>query len=1091
MKKPLLGCWAAITAAVSNESLSGAPISFLPQNSAACHRAACPFLSNYSIKRGLYCITRSSRKGPDSLTQQAPCRNNPPRLKGLSSSTTPAFPVSPWRRHFASNCLFLEDKRGLSASGLGCVASPSSGPPSQLSPTRAFLQASISSPVSPSAVSEMENTAGASVTGTVAVAEPEKQQQSLVLRPSKEPKEKRRLDYKPTEFLIDKAYLDFKLHPEETCVTSRLSMRRRAGTPPAELRLDGEGLELKGLWVDGKQLSGGVKRLPKEYYLDAEGNLYIPSSALPEEADKTFEIMTKVSIHPKTNLKLSGLYMTNDLFCTQCEAEGFRRITYYLDRPDVMALFTVRLEADISKFPTLLSNGNRVEGGPVEGGPPGHHFAVFEDPHKKPCYLFALVAGPLASVKDTFTTMSGKTVKVEVFSEGSETQKLAFALESVKRSMAWDEQTFGLEYDLDVFNIVCVRDFNMGAMENKGLNIFNSSLLLADPKSTTDAEYERILGVVGHEYFHNWTGNRVTCRDWFQLTLKEGLTVFRDQLFSAAMGSAAVKRIQDVSYLRAHQFPEDSGPMSHPIRPESYVAMDNFYTLTVYEKGAEVIRMMHTLLGAEGFRKGMDLYFKRHDGEAVTCDDFQAAMADASARDFTQFGRWYCQAGTPEVEVIEHSYDASAKVFTLRLRQRTPPTPGQPNKLPVVIPVKIGLLGRESKTDLLNPSTQVLEFTEEEQTFVFKDILEPCIPSLFRDFSSPVKVLPWQPEEDIAFLMAYDSDAFNRWQAANTLAYRLLLGKTKALIRTKQQEGDTTEDTEKLSSLSSVYKTAFKSALTDTKCDKSIKALTLEPPSFDVLAQDLSPIDPEALQETLISVRLELASEFKEALLELYRQLTLPVGTKETLDAENVARRRLRNVLLRMLSAPGDREAAERAYTHFSTAMCMTDRYAGLTALADMRQPEREKALKEFFEEAAGDPLMIDKWFRAQAAANLPDQVERVAGLRAHPSFTLKNPNRLRNLLSAFIFNRHHFHRKDGAGYKLIGDAVLEVDTFNPQSAASLAGSFLQWRRFDAGRQKLMQAQLERIRDAPGISPDTLEIVQRALKAAEQETKTE
>ncbi|XP_026194050.1 puromycin-sensitive aminopeptidase [Cyclospora cayetanensis] len=650
--------------------------------------------------------------------------------------------------------------------------------------------------------------------------------------------------------------------------------------------------------------------------------------------------------------------------------------------------------------------------------------------------------------------------------------------------MAWDEKVFGLEYDLDVFSVVCVRDFNMGAMENKGLNIFNSSLLLADRKTTTDAEYERILGVVGHEYFHNWTGNRVTCRDWFQLTLKEGLTVFRDQLFSADMCSAAVKRIEDVTFLRAHQFPEDSGPMSHPIRPETYIAMDNFYTFTVYEKGAEVIRMLHTLLGPEGFRKGMDLYFKRHDGQAVTCDDFRAAMADANGRDFSQFERWYSQSGTPEVEVLEQQYDASARRYTLRLRQHTPSTPGQKGKLPLVIPIKVGLIGKNSKKDLLTPPTQVLEFTEREQSFEFTDINEPCVPSLFRDFSAPVKVLPYRTDEDTAFLMAFDSDPVNRWDASNTLAFKLLLERSKFLSSNNlAQEG--------MPPLSKIYTEAFRTTLADEQCDRSIKALTLQLPSWEVLSQEMSPIYPDALQLALKTARLELYSAFKSELSALYERLTLPEDdAEEALDAANVARRRLRNVVLRLLSAPGDEEAAARAYNHFTASKCMTDRYAALLALADMPQPQREKALEEFFQEAAGNPLMLDKWFRAQAGSDLDDQVERVAELQKHSAFTSKSPNRLRSLFSAFVFNRPHFHRADGKGYKLISDVVIEVDAFNPQAAARLAGAFLQWQRFDTDRQELMKKQLRRIKEAPGLSPDTLEIVQRALKPAEEQTAT-
>ncbi|KAL8441869.1 hypothetical protein Emed_007463 [Eimeria media] len=1141
MRMGLVACWAAVASAAVGRAAAAAaaaaggvaPPSLPPSSSfRSVFRSYCSFLE----RRRLQCSKDAELRG-NTLTPSA-YSSNPPRAAAAVQPTSAAVPPNcskGFLRHLSgprAGSAVSHTPPAAAAAAAAAAAVP--GRASDLKPALSntlpsqALRVSPHSVLSPSsAVRTMATAAsGSSVTAT-SPATADKQQESLVLRPTKAPKEKRRLDYKPTDFLIDKVNLDFQLHPEETLslfaaaadtlqvlvsraagllwlqVTSTLTMRRREGTPPAVLRLDGEGLLLKALYVDGKKLEGGpapsaqggaggapqdggasVHAHSDRFFLDEEGALYIPAAALPEAAGKPFEVKSQVAVNPRKNLKLSGLYVTNELLCTQCEAEGFRRITFFLDRPDVMALYTVRLEADEKQYPTLLSNGNRVKGGPVEGSP-GRHYAVFEDPHKKPCYLFALVAGPLASVKDTFPTKSGKEVKVEVFSEGGETQKLEFALEAVKRSMAWDEKVFGLEYDLEVFNVVCVRDFNMGAMENKGLNIFNSSLLLADPKTTTDAEYERILGVVGHEYFHNWTGNRVTCRDWFQLTLKEGLTVFRDQLFSAAMGSHAVKRIEDVCYLRAHQFPEDSGPMSHPIRPESYIAMDNFYTLTVYEKGAEVIRMMHTMLGAEGFRKGMDLYFKRHDGQAVTCDDFRAAMADANGKDLTQFERWYSQSGTPEVEVLEQKYDPQAKTFTLRLRQQTKPTPGQPEKLPLVIPVRLGLIGKESKRDLFDPPSKVLEFTKEEETFVFEDIKEPCVVSLLRDFSAPVKLRPFQTDEETAFLMSHDSDAFNRWQAANTLAHKLLLQGARHLI---QKRGDGEEA--KMPPLSEIYKNAFKTALLDEACDQSIKALTLQLPSWEVLSQELSPIDPDALHKAILSARLELAEAFKGPLSEVYKQLTLPAGTEETLEAPDVARRRLRNVLLRLLSTPGDAEAAERAYQHFKNATCMTDRYAALLSLADMQQPQREKAFQEFFEEAAGDPLMLDKWFRAQAGSDLPDQVERVAALQRHDSFTMRNPNRMRALLSVFTFNRRHFHRADGAGYKLIGDAVIEVDAFNPQAAARLAGSFLQWRRFDSERQKLMQAQLERIRDAPGTSPDTLEIVQRALKPVEADNKT-
>ncbi|KAF4640489.1 putative aminopeptidase N [Toxoplasma gondii] len=921
--------------------------------------------------------------------------------------------------------------------------------------------------------------------GSVTATETQQQLEGshVVLKPTKQPVEKHRLDYKPTDFLIDFVDLDFDLYDDRTKVTSTLTMHRREQTPPTDLVLDGEDLELESVELDGNALSmhstetqkAGDKRV---YSLDVDGRLVIAADLLPQEAEKKFKVKTVVYVRPKENLQLMGLYKSGALLVTQCEAEGFRRITYFLDRPDVMSLFKVRLAADEKACPVLLSNGNMVESGKVEGEK-GRHFAVFEDPFQKPCYLFALVAGDLKSISQSFTTMSGRNVKVSIFSEPEDSSKLTWALESVLKSMKWDEERFGREYDLDVFNVVCAKDFNMGAMENKGLNIFNAALLLADPSTTTDAEYQRILNVVGHEYFHNWTGNRVTCRDWFQLTLKEGLTVFRDQLFTADMCSAAVKRIEDVVFLRSRQFAEDSGPMAHPIRPETYIAMDNFYTATVYDKGAEVIRMYHTLLGEAGFRKGMDLYFKRHDGKAVTCDDFRAAMADANGRDLGQFERWYLQAGTPEVTVSEAVFQPERKKFKLTLKQRTPPTPGQVEKHPFHIPIKVGLIGKTSKRDILSPPTKVLELTEAEQTFEL-DAAEDCVLSFLRDFSAPVKVKHEQTDEDIAFLMAHDSDDFAKWQAAHTLASGLLKHRAE---QWREKQGEDVE----FARLPKIYVEAFKQTLLEQGRDRSIQAYTLRLPDRDGVAQEMEPIDPLALKEATESVRREVGQLLKSDLLKVYASLSAPESeAEESRDQSEVSRRRLRNVVLYFLTGERDKEAAALAMNHFKSAKGMTEKYAALSILCDIEGPERTAALEQFYRDAKGDPLVLDKWFAVQALSDVRNVTETVKELQKHADFTAKNPNRLRALIFSFTRNPQ-FHNKDGAGYALLADSVLAVDRFNPQIAARGAGAFLQWKKYDETRQREMLKQLRRIANAPGLSVDTLEIVQKALAGAPEE----
>ncbi|KAL8437621.1 hypothetical protein ACSSS7_000827 [Eimeria intestinalis] len=761
------------------------------------------------------------------------------------------------------------------------------------------------------------------------------------------PGEKFRDEYTPSPFMIETVDLVFELGDEYTQVSSNMTMWRVEGTPAVDLVFDGEDLELMALEVDGKVLKKAKtgeeaeesqeKKIeqarPQGYEVLSDGHLMIRKSLLPAKDNVPFVVKTMVKIKPKSNLKLRGLYVSKDTLVTQCEAEGFRRITYYLDRPDVLAKFTVRLEADQEKYPVLLSNGNKIEEGPIPDST-GRHFAVYQDPFLKPSYLFALMAGKLASINGFFSTKSGKNVKINLYSEKKSAPKLRWALDSVKKAMKWDEDEYGREYDLDEFNVGCVSDFNAGAMENKGLNIFNCSLLLADPKTTTDAEYERVLAVVGHEYFHNWTGNRVTLSDWFQLTLKEGLTVFREQQFMAAMANAAVQRIQYVLKIVNNQFAEDDSPMAHPIRPESYVSMDNFYTTTVYDKGAEVVRI-----------KGMDRFFEHHDGEAATCDDFLHDMEDANEVDLSQFSLWYSQAGTPRLEVVHTKFHRQAQLFEISLTQHTPPTPGQPDKRAVVIPIKIGLLGKTNKADLLNPPTMVLHMTKATQTFKLQNVKQDCVPSILRDFSAPVHLIyPEQSTEDLAFLMAYDTDPVNRWQASQTLAKRIILHRAKIAGNS---------DHPVFPKLPSEYVFSLREILRHDKLDNALKAQTLLLPEWDVLARDLKPINPDALHAALRSVAYDVGEEVKTELIRLYKKLTLPEGESNLeLTPEAIAKRKLRNTLLFFLSAERDLHSSEMAYEHIQNSTSMTDKYAALVLLADMPYQEREMAFRRFYANA-------------------------------------------------------------------------------------------------------------------------------------------
>ncbi len=869
-----------------------------------------------------------------------------------------------------------------------------------------------------------------------------------------------RQDYQPPAFVIDAVRLHFELEPEHTTVRTSMKVRRN-GPHTGPLVLQGQRLELLRVAVDGEL------RSPSQYAVDDA------SLTLPEVPD-AFELETVVRIKPHENTELAGLYRSGDTYCTQCEAEGFRRITYFLDRPDVMARYSTTIVADKAKYPVLLSNGNAIERRDLDGG---RHSVTWEDPFPKPSYLFALVAADLSCKEGTFTTRSGREVKLEIWVEHQNIDACDHAVESLQKSMAWDEKVFGLEYDLDIYMIVAVSDFNMGAMENKGLNVFNAKYVLARPDTATDDDYEAVEGVIGHEYFHNWTGNRVTCRDWFQLTLKEGLTVFRDEQFTADMTSPAVKRIQDVLVLRTAQFAEDASPTAHPIRPDTYIEMNNFYTATVYNKGAEVIRMMHTLLGEQGFRKGMDLYFERHDGQAVTCDDFRAAMADATGRDLEQFELWYSQSGTPRLRV-HGEHDAAAQTYRLTLEQLAPAVGGPSSYQPMHIPVATGLLDAAGADLPLTPAdpsvvvrgtTAILELTTARQSFTFEGVTQPPLPSVLRGFSAPVRLEQERSAEDLALAMAHDADAFNRWDAAQTFAADLLLG-----LATCHRDGSTLE-------ADPGFVRAFGALLDDAELDPSLAALALVLPGERVLGQRQDEVDVDGLHAARTFLRKALADTHAPRLWEIYRDLharTRPyVQSKEANGF-----RRLKNVALGYLLATGDETAVQAARAQFGDADNMTDAQAALSMLVHQNHPARDEAVAAFYERWKAQPLVIDKWFAVQALGQLPDALQRVHALRNHPDMTLSNPNRIRSLMGTFsVRNQVRFHAADGAGYTLLADTILELDPINPQVAARLCSAFMSWRRFDEGRRAKMQAALRRIRDTEGLSRDVLELTSKAL----------
>ncbi len=874
-------------------------------------------------------------------------------------------------------------------------------------------------------------------------------------------------DYQPAPYLIDRTELDIRLHPSETEVAARLAMRPNPATKGRHgpLVLNGEKLRLVSLAIDGEAL-------PESAYQLGEGSLTI---AHPPGKPFTLEVTSVCN--PEANKALTGLYRSGTLYCTQCEPEGFRRITYYLDRPDVLAEYRVRLEGDARENPVLLSNGNLVEEGEL---PSGRHYAVWDDPFPKPSYLFALVGGKLGSIEDSFTTRSGRKVELRVYCEPGKEDRCGWAMESLKRAMKWDEERFGLEYDLDIFIIVAVSDFNMGAMENKSLNIFNDKLILASPEMATDREYESIEAVIGHEYFHNWTGNRVTCRDWFQLCLKEGLTVFRDQEFTSDLRLRGVKRIEDVFHLRAQQFTEDGGPLAHPVRPESFIEINNFYTRTVYDKGAELCRMIMTIVGEQGFRKGLDLYFKRHDGTAATVEDFVAAMADANKADLGQFMLWYSQGGTPELTCrLTHSVDKKAAKLTVKQALR--PTPGQPKKKPMHIPLRLGFLdgsGNDVPLTLEDGTIikdGVLHLRKRSESFTFTGLSERPTPSLLRGFSAPVNLTANLSDRDLEFLIANDSDQFNRWQSAQTLAMKSLKAMTAA-IRAGQNKRPSPR-----------FAKALGQVIEDDALEPAFRALMLSVPSFRDIALAIgSDIDPEAVYQARYRFRESLGKVLKPVLKEIYEGHEI---TEDYVpDAEGTGKRALRNAALALLSLAGGRSAVSRLRDHYKRATNMTDTMAVLEIFGEIDAPARDAVLNSFYRRWKNDPLVLDKWFSVQVRSPLHGTPAFVAELTKHPQFSIKNPNRVRAVLGAFAGGNHvQFHAPDGGGCRLIADTVLELDRFNSLMAARLLGSFEMWRMLEPGRQEAARRQLERIGGAKDLSRDVYEITAKMLKEPEKQ----
>ncbi len=854
--------------------------------------------------------------------------------------------------------------------------------------------------------------------------------------------------YQPPAWKVLHVNLDFDLREGETLVKARLTIEN-SHSRETDMFLNGENLELVEIRVNGSALD------ESQYQVTEKGlDLISPP--------KAFELETLTRIYPEKNTALEGLYRSSGMYCTQCEAEGFRKITWFPDRPDVMASFTTRVEADKASYPVLLSNGNPLESGELDNG---RHYAVWNDPFPKPCYLFALVAGDLKAVSGQHTTPSGRDIELNIYVEEENIDKCDHALKSLINAMKWDEQNYGREYDLDIYNIVAVNDFNMGAMENKGLNIFNSKYVLAKQDTATDRDFQGIEAVIAHEYFHNWTGNRITCRDWFQLSLKEGFTVFRDQCFSADMGSEHVKRIEDVRLLRAHQFAEDASPMAHPVRPASYIEINNFYTVTVYEKGAEVVRMQANLLGAEKFRRATDLYFERYDRQAVTTDDFMGCMQDTLGRDMSQFQHWYDYAGTPELKV-QGKYDAVDKRFDLNVSQSCPDTPEKTGKPPFFIPFAVGLLDKQGN-DLVG--TSMLELTESEQVFAFDNIDAEPVPSLLRGFSAPVKVSYQYTDEQLMFLMENDTDGFSRWDAAQLLSQRILL----SMIKQYQDKGPLEVPPE--------YIQAFRNTLLDEKSDKALIAEVITLPSESYLGDQMQQVDVDAIFSARNALKQKVAVALYDELQAVYQHNEESGDYR--INSEAIAQRTLKNTVLSYLVKSGNAEAEQRCLRQYESAQNMTDTMAAFSLITDSDFEQRQPIIDDFEQRWKHDALVMDKWFAAQATSSRENTLDQVKQLMNHELFSIRNPNKVRSLIGAFCGgNPIRFHQADGAGYSFLADNVIELDKLNPQIAARMLRILSRWNRYDKNRQNLMKTQLEKITGVDSISSDVFEIASKSLE---------
>tara|TARA_B100000686_G_C16800216_1_gene985391 strand:+ start:251 stop:2941 length:2691 start_codon:yes stop_codon:yes gene_type:complete len=882
-------------------------------------------------------------------------------------------------------------------------------------------------------------------------------------------------DYRPPAFLIETTDLEFNLYEDCTRVVSRLlfKLNEDEGSIYADsLVLDGHNLELEKLYIEGKELSD------QEYSLNNETLTINSLKNLLGGRPITFRLECHTLIQPQKNSALEGLYKSKKMFCTQCEAEGFRRITYYLDRPDVMSLFTTKITAEKSRYPILLSNGNKVASGVVEGNP-ARHWVRWEDPFKKPCYLFALVAGDLVSLDDSFVTRSHREIQLQIFVENKDLDKCDHAMLSLKKAMKWDEEVYGREYDLDHFMIVAVDDFNMGAMENKGLNIFNTSCVLANPKTTTDLAFQRVEAVVAHEYFHNWSGNRITCRDWFQLSLKEGFTVFRDSEFSADMGSRTVKRIEDVAFLKTVQFAEDAGPMAHSVRPDSYMEISNFYTVTIYEKGSEVVRMIHQILGEDNFRKGTDLYFDRYDGQAVTTEEFVLSMEEVSGIDLQQFRNWYSQAGTP-ILTVTGTYDSISKTFALNFEQKCPPTPGQKEKKPFYIPIRIGLLDKQGKEielsiqdrpDLAIGKDLVLPLTDASQHFIFENIKEEPTPSLLRNFSAPVRINYPYTTEELYFLAVHDTDGFNRWNAVQLLAINVLA----------ELEDDPAKEVPEI--FVKTFIGIAEDALSQGTVDKAMLAHLLTLPTEGFLIEQAKIANVDAIHAAREKVANYLGFQLKELFIRIYQENNA-VGVYQV-DSASIAKRALKNLSLGYLVRTDDEIWIRNCFEQFNSATNMTDQLAALRFLnnscAKISKNLGQQALDVFYEQWQEEPLVVDQWFMVQATCQATDAIEKVKKLLKHEAFDIMNPNKVRSLIGAFCAQNYiNFHAENGEGYEFLADRVLELDKLNPQIAARLIGPLTRWKKFNTNRQKLMHSQLRRVKSIPEISKDVFEVVEKS-----------